>query len=477
MMTNERPKPDLAAELADLRLRLAEAEETLEAIRHGEADGFVIAGPQGPQVFTLQGAMEPYRLLIEQMSEGALTLSRDGVILYANQTFAAMLQLPPGRVIGAALRDFLPAVDQPAIAGLIETALNGSSSGEVSHRAAAGPTILLRLGLRRLQLGAETLICAVATDITVEKQREIESHRLAELLEARIAERTADLAVSRVAALNMMEEALEGRKAVEEANCGLALEIAERKQAEAELKVSQLELERKNAELERFLYTASHDSKSPVVTVRTFLGFLEQDLAAADAGKITKDMDFIRAAADKMGLLLDDVLDLARIGRVLSPPVKVTFRQLVGEVLATVAGRITERGVTVTQASGEVALFGDHLRLAETLQNLVDNACKFMGDEPAPLIEIGFEALAGETVFFVRDNGIGIDPRHQAKVFDLFEKLDPDAEGTGIGLALVKRIVEFYGGRIWVESKGAGQGTCFYFTLPGAVVPTKQGET
>ena len=226
----------LRRELDETRLRLVEAEETLDAIRQGEADGFVIAGPQGPQVFTLQGALEPYRLLIEQMSEGALTLSRDGVILYANQTFAAMLQLPPGRVIGTALRDFLPAADQPAIAGLIATALNGSSSGEVSLRAAVGSTVTLRLGLHRLQLGAETLICAVATDITVEKQREIELRRLAERLEARVAERTADLAASRIAALNMMEDAVEGRKVVESANRGLTLEITARKQAEAEIR-------------------------------------------------------------------------------------------------------------------------------------------------------------------------------------------------------------------------------------------------
>ena len=229
----------LRRELDETRLRLVEAEETLEAIRQGEADGFVIAGPQGPQVFTLQGALEPYRLLIEQMSEGALTLSRDGVILYANQTFAAMLQLPPGRVIGTALRDFLPAADQPALAGLIATALNGSSSGEVSLRVAVGSAVTLRLGLHRLQVGAETLICAVATDITVEKQREIELRRLAELLETGIAERTADLAASRIAALNMMEEAIEGRKTIEEANRGLTLEITARKQEEAKLRQSE----------------------------------------------------------------------------------------------------------------------------------------------------------------------------------------------------------------------------------------------
>ena len=251
-------------------------------------------------------------------------------------------------------------------------------------------------------------------------------------------------------------------------------EITERKRAEAEMRKISLEVQHKNAELERFLYTASHDLKTPLVTVRAFLGYLVRDLAAADAGKIAEDMAFILAAADKMRRLLDDVLNLARVGCVVVPPVRVTFRQLVDEVLETAAGRIAESGVTVTVGDGEVALFGDRMRLAVVLQNLLDNACKFMGGQKSPRIEIGFEARAGETVFFVRDNGIGLDPRHQSKVFGLFEKLDPHAEGTGIGLAIVKRIVEVHGGRIWVESPGEGQGAAFFFTLPDAVKPTTQ---
>jgi len=241
----------LRSELDETRLRLAEAEETLDAIRNGEADGLVIAGPEGQQVFTLQGAQEPYRLLIEQMSEGALTLSRDGVILYANQTFAEMVQTPPGRVIGAALRDFLAPADQPALAGLIEAAWGGSSRGDVSVRTADGTDVPLRLGLHRLQLGAETLVCAVATDITAANKRE-EELRLLTDLEARVAERTADLARSRLAALNMMEEAFEGRKAIEEANRELTQEITGRKQAEEALRQKMEEIRASNAELEQF---------------------------------------------------------------------------------------------------------------------------------------------------------------------------------------------------------------------------------
>ena len=252
-------------------------------------------------------------------------------------------------------------------------------------------------------------------------------------------------------------------------------DITDRRRAEQALHESSLDLQHKNAELERFLYTASHDLKSPVVTIQTFLGYLVQDMATVDAGRIAKDIDFIRLAANKMARLLDDLLEISRIGRIVRPPARVTLRELADDALAAVAGRIAERGVAVRVDDRDVALYGDRVRLAEVFQNLLDNAGKFMGDQQAPRIEIGVEARAAETAFFVRDNGIGIDPRHQAKVFGLFEKLDPNAEGTGIGLALVKRIVELYGGRIWVESAGLGQGACFYFTLPGAAATTDAG--
>ena len=240
-------------------------------------------------------------------------------------------------------------------------------------------------------------------------------------------------------------------------------------------KLAALELQERNAELERFLYTVSHDLKSPVVTVRTFLGYLEQDLAAANAERSQKDLLYIRNAAEKMGRLLDDVLDISRVGRVVGAPVRVAFRTLVDEALQAVAGRIAERGVQVQVSAADVQLCGDRLRLGEIWQNLVENAVKFMGAQAAPQIEIGWEQRGAERVFFVRDNGIGIDPRFQNKVFGLFEKLDPKAEGTGIGLALVKRIVDLHGGRIWVESAGLGQGSCFSFTLPETVHEPKEG--
>jgi PAS domain S-box-containing protein len=228
-------------------------------------------------------------------------------------------------------------------------------------------------------------------------------------------------------------------------------------------------IEDKNAEMERFIYTVSHDLKSPVVTVKTFLGFLRQDMVSADRERIEKDLDYIRSAADKMGSLLDDLLLMSRVGRVVSEPVLVPFREVVDEALAAVAGGIAGSGVDIRVADAAVMLYADRKRLAEIWQNLIDNAIKYRGGQASPRIEIGVETRGSDTVFFVRDNGMGVDPRHKDKVFGLFEKLDVKSDGTGLGLALVKRIVELYKGKIWLESEGSGKGACFYFTLPEAL--------
>ncbi len=240
-------------------------------------------------------------------------------------------------------------------------------------------------------------------------------------------------------------------------------DITERKRQERELM-------EKSSELERFTYTVSHDLKSPLVTVKTFLGYLEQDLAGSDQERVKQDVTYMHTAADKMGQLLDELLNLARVGRKMNPAERVTFKELAQEAVRLVAGRISTGGAEVQVADAAVVLEGDRPRLTEIWQNLVENACKFMGNQPKPRVEIGVERRGSEMVFFVRDNGAGIEPRYQARVFGLFEKLDPKGEGTGMGLALVKRIVEIYKGRIWVESAGPGQGANFLFTLPAAVI-------
>jgi PAS domain S-box-containing protein len=236
------------------------------------------------------------------------------------------------------------------------------------------------------------------------------------------------------------------------------------------------ELQAKNDELIRFTYTVSHDLKSPLVTIRTFLGYLEQDAQRGDLATVDKDLGYMRNAADKMSQLLDELLELSRIGRQVNPPVEVSLQEVVQEALDLVAGRISARGVEVIVTQENVRLWGDRVRLVEIFQNLVDNAVKFMGDESHPRIEIGAEPEGDGTALFVRDNGMGVDLRHQPKLFNLFEKLDANSEGSGIGLALVQRIIEVHGGRIWVESPGPGHGTTFRFTLAKTKRPSRKKE-
>jgi signal transduction histidine kinase len=241
-------------------------------------------------------------------------------------------------------------------------------------------------------------------------------------------------------------------------------EIRERKKAEAEREKFIKELEAKNAELERFTYTVSHDLKSPLITIGGYLGFLEKDMRDRNEAKFDNDVLRIREAAGKMQELLNDLLELSRIGRLMNPPEEVEFKEIVKEALALVDGRMQEKGVHVVGQENLPAVYGDKIRLIEVMQNLLDNAAKFTDKQRQPMIEVGALRQDNEDVFFVKDNGIGIDPSHHERIFGLFNKLSADNEGTGIGLALVKRTIEVHGGRIWVESK-PGEGSTFFFTV------------
>jgi PAS domain S-box-containing protein len=230
------------------------------------------------------------------------------------------------------------------------------------------------------------------------------------------------------------------------------------------------ELKHKNVELESFTYSVSHDLKSPLVTFKAFLGYLKEDIANDDREMITKDIGFMEVAANRMERLLSGLLSLSQVGQIVNEPTDISFRELVDESLATMAGHIAQQGVSVKVLPGDVQLRGDSMRLQEIWQNLLENAVKYMGDQPEPQIWIGAEQSGADTVFFVRDNGMGIDKKFFEKIFELFEKLDAARDGIGIGLALVKKIVLVYGGRIWVESDGTGKGSCFKFTLPDALI-------
>ena len=253
-------------------------------------------------------------------------------------------------------------------------------------------------------------------------------------------------------------------------------EIELRKQAEASLqkahdeldlrvKERTTELESRNAEMERFVYTVSHELRSPLISVGGIVGFLEKDLENKDAQRIETDLRLIGDALTRMDQLLGETLELSRIGRIVNPPEDVSFNEIASEALDQTGTSIKAKGVNVSVADGLPLVRVDKMRIVEVLVNLIENSVKYMGDQPHPRIEIGYRSDEGQTIFFVRDNGIGIDPSQHDKVFELFYKVDNKTEGIGAGLAIIKRIIEVHGGKIWIES-GLGNGCTVCFTLP-----------
>jgi signal transduction histidine kinase len=225
------------------------------------------------------------------------------------------------------------------------------------------------------------------------------------------------------------------------------------------------ELETKNSELERFTYTVSHDLKAPLVTIRGFAKLVEEDAAAGRVEELRGDIRRIQRAAETMGVLLNQLLDLSRVGRVVGPPESLPLAPLIHEA----AQRVPDIDAVKLSVAGDLpTIAGDRVRLLEVFENLLGNAVKFRGDQPAPRIDVSLRP-GPDTVIVVSDNGIGVEPKFKDKIFELFERLDKKTPGTGIGLALVKRIVEFHGGRVWVESTGiAGEGSRFCLILPKA---------
>jgi chemotaxis family two-component system sensor kinase Cph1 len=252
---------------------------------------------------------------------------------------------------------------------------------------------------------------------------------------------------------------------VEERTQLLADTIKQLKQEIKEREMISSELEIKNAELERFAYTVSHDLKSPLVTIKGYVGLISKDIAANKMHRLAEDFEKINTATDTMGTLLNDVLELSRLGQVMGDPVTCDLSEIARQAIDLVGIKIDDLGIKIV-VEDMLKVKGSEVRLVEVFLNLIENAIKFMGDQKSPRVHIGSVEKDGMICCYVRDNGEGIATQYQNQIFELFERLNTDVEGTGVGLALVKRIIEGHGGEIWVESEGIGRGSKLSFTLP-----------
>lgn len=226
-------------------------------------------------------------------------------------------------------------------------------------------------------------------------------------------------------------------------------------------------LEKLNKELESFSYSVAHDLRAPLRSMDGFCEVLSKDHADKLDDTAKKCLDRVRSAAGEMGGLIDDLLELSRVSHTGMDLTLVDLSAMAGMVAAGFKQQTPERQVEFSIEQGLVVLGDSHL-LEIVLRNMLDNAWKFSGKRPSAKIEFGRRSFAGGMdTFFVRDNGAGFDPRYYEKLFNPFQRLHSEKEfsGTGIGLVIVKRIIERHGGRVWAESE-IGKGATFYFTIP-----------
>jgi two-component system, chemotaxis family, sensor kinase Cph1 len=259
----------------------------------------------------------------------------------------------------------------------------------------------------------------------------------------------------------------------------LQREIAQRRRTELELRQVHAELEgvielrtaelaSKNEEMEQFLNTVSHDLKSPIVTCLGLAGMLREDIQAGRIEETKETVTRIERSATRMRQLIEDLLNLSRIGKVRFEVTDVDTRSVIRAICDEYKPRLEKIGAVMEIDSDLPTVRADARWLTEVFENLITNAMKYGCDNPHPRITIGSVFGDKEHRFYVRDNGSGIDPAHHAQILQPFRRLRTDKEGSGMGLAIVVRIIKMHGGRLWIESQ-PGQGATFWVALPAAV--------
>jgi two-component system, LuxR family, sensor kinase FixL len=243
------------------------------------------------------------------------------------------------------------------------------------------------------------------------------------------------------------------------------VDITERKNIEDRLQRTNAELSRKNSEMEQFVYTVSHDLKSPLVTAASFIGFLKEDLKLNRSPEVDDSLMRIEKANHRMRELIEDLLELSRAGRFELEKEKVLLKDLIDTVIEGHSEEIRKRGLKIEMEVGSTTIEVDASRMQQVFENLLTNALKYASKGSQPLLRIFTEENEENVKICFRDSGPGIDQAYHEKIFGLFQRLQTDEEGTGVGLSIVSRIIEVHGGTVWVESS-VGNGASFWMSLP-----------
>ena len=430
-----------------LKSRLDEAEETLRAIRSGEVDALAIETATGPQIFTLKGADYAYQLIVENINEGAVTLLPDGTIVYANRRFADMVGLALEKIIGSPFHHFVHEDGKEDLPRLLEHSLAGKQKGEFLLYTARGEYLPVSISTNPLPIEEQVSVSMVITDLTEQKKRE-------DLLDFEVRKRTAEL---------------ENISAELKAQNFELLSIQQRLEEEQQaLEKSATKLEDMNKELESFSYSVSHDLRAPLRAIDGYARLiLKKQGDKFDQDTLDK-FNVIRSSTHLMGQLIDDLLTFSRLGRKEISLALLDMDFLMKDAWKEVHASDPERKIKYTVESMPTC-YGDRALIKQVLINLLSNAAKFTKYKDAAEVVVGGYAEGNETVYYIKDNGVGFDMAYYDKLFGVFQRLHStdQFEGTGVGLATVQRIIRRHGGRVWAKGK-VGEGATFYFSLPSS---------
>ncbi len=437
-------KLDLERQVEDLTERLATAEAVLHALRNQEVDALVMSGPQGDQVFTLQGAESAYRLLVEAMNEGALTVAIDGTVLYCNERFAEMVECGMEKVVGSNWRHFFPSDEQPLVQALLSESKNHGTKAEFTLQTVGGSTLPVQISARMVQMNGVEAVGVLVTDVTEVKSAQEDLRRMNEELEARVKERTQELAGAKEKLARHAKD--------------LELRVQERT----------AQLQEIVEDLESFSYSVSHDLRAPLRSIQSFAQILDEECTESLSEEHRGYLRRVVNSAARLDKLILDVLAYSRMSRaelILEP---VAFDRLVRDVLKQYPA-LQSPDVQVVIADGWPPVMGHEASLAQCASNLLSNAVKFVAPGTKPQVSIRAESLANETRIWFEDNGIGIAPDDRERIFRIFERGAgvSDYTGTGIGLSIVRRAIEKMGGTVGVESE-PGRGSRFWIQLQTA---------
>lgn len=430
MASKVKTDKELYEEIQELRLQLQEAEETLDAIRHGEIDALVVNGPEGEQIFTLHGADLPYRLMVETMGEGAVTITPDGTIVYCNQSFAELLGRALERLPGTAINLHVANEDALTFAQLLEAGKRETSKGEIRLKSHTGVLLPVSISISPLRIDQSPAVCLVVTDLTERKHNE----------ELRVSEKLAK-------ALHEQSEFL------------LAREQEARTEAETANRVK-----------DEFLATVSHELRNPLNAILGWASILmsrEMNKEEGDHGLLV-----IERNAKVQLKLIEDLLDVSRIesGKLAFSFIELDVVKLIETAVEAAQPAASARQIQLNFNAGSMCaiVLGDAGRLQQVVGNLLSNAIKFT--LAGGTVDVEVSKQLGNAVITVADSGEGISADFLPFVFDRFRQADGSAKrlhgGLGLGLAVVRHLVELHRGQVTADSPGVGRGARFTVTLP-----------